>query len=258
MTPSVLPKLRRQMAECLIDHRMLSENDRVLVGLSGGKDSWALLGLLADLQPRAPFPFSLLAVTIDGGLTGLEPSHLEDACRRFNVPFHLIRQNIFETVAEKKDDGSTFCSLCAKLRRGALYSAAEKLGATKIALGHHLDDAIETLLLNLFFGGRLAALPPVLLSDAGHVPILRPLLYCSEKDLASYAKEAELPVIGCACPVCPTHPEHEHNDLKRKRIKEWIAKLSVEIPQLREQAKAALKKVETDRFLDPKFTSKTM
>ncbi|MFH1016555.1 MAG: ATP-binding protein [Pseudomonadota bacterium] len=256
MTGSVLPRLRRQISECLIDHAMLSKEDRILVGLSGGKDSWALLGLLADLKERAPFPFSLTAVTIDGGLTGLDPAQFEEGCRRFGVPFHLVRQKIFETVSEKKDDGSTFCSLCAKLRRGALYSAAEKLGATKIALGHHLDDAIETLLLNFFYGGRLAALPPVLLSDSGHVPILRPLLYSSERDLELYVRESVLPVIGCACPVCPTHPEHEYSDLKRKRIKEWITRLSLDIPQLREQARAALKRVETDRFFDLQFTSK--
>jgi tRNA 2-thiocytidine biosynthesis protein TtcA len=255
--PDLLTKLRRQFSECLIEHEMLAKGDHVLVGLSGGKDSWALLGLFADLTERAPFPFRISAVTIDGGLEGLNPSDFERGCERLGIPFHLIRQAIFETVAEKKDEGSTFCSMCARLRRGALYTAAEKIGATKIALGHHLDDAIETLLLNLLYGGRTAALPPVLISDSGHVPILRPLLYCSEEDLGRYAKEAGFPVIGCACPVCPTHPDHEFSDLKRKRVKEWVARMALDIPQLREQMKGALRKLETDRFCDPRYSRKS-
>ena len=232
---------------------MLSAGDHILVGLSGGKDSWALLDLLADLRKRAPFEFSLSAVTIDGGLEAFDPADLREGCRGLGVPFHLERQNIFETVADKKDEGSTFCSMCAKLRRGALYTMAERTGATKIALGHHLDDAIETLLLNLFYHGRAAALPPVLLSTAGHVPILRPLLYCTEADLADLARTRGFPVVGCSCPVCPTHPEHEFSDLKRKRVKEWVEKLSLEIPNLRETFRTALKRLEPERFLDPRI-----
>ncbi len=227
---------------------MLTKGDHVLVGLSGGKDSWALLDLLVDLKSRLSFPFSISAVTIDGGLVGLDPSQLEGSCKKLFIPFHLVKQKIFETVSEKKDKGSTFCSMCAKLRRGALYSIAEKLGATKIALGHHLDDALETLLLNLFFGGRMAALPPVLHSNAGHVPIIRPLLYCTEAALAGYVKLKSFKPVGCACPICPTHPEHEHTDLKRVRMKEVIRSLARENSQLHEQARAALKKVEVDRF----------
>jgi tRNA 2-thiocytidine biosynthesis protein TtcA len=235
---------------------MVGEGDHILVGLSGGKDSWALLGLLADLKPRAPVRFTLSAVTIDGGLTGFDPKELEEGCRDLGVPFLLERQKIFETVSDKRDEGSTFCSMCAKLRRGALYSVAERIGATKIALGHHLDDAIETLLLNLFFGGRMAALPPVLLSNAGHVPILRPLLYLSESDLAEYARLRGFKAVGCNCPVCPSHPEHEHEDLKRKEMKRWIAELAKGNPALREHARSALKKLEVSRFLDPDFSEK--
>lgn len=246
--------LRKHFSQALVDHQMLQDGDHLLVGLSGGKDSWALLGLLADLAPRAPIQFRMSAVTIDGGLVGLDPSDLERGCARLGVPFHLIRQNIFETVSEKKDEGSTFCSMCARLRRGALYTAAQKLGCTKIALGHHLDDAIETLLLNLFFGGKIAALPPVLVSDSGYVPIIRPLLYCDEEALGAYAKEQELPIVGCACPVCPTHPDHEYSDLKRKTVKRWLAELSLEIPNLRANARGALKKLEPSRFLDPRFS----
>jgi tRNA 2-thiocytidine biosynthesis protein TtcA len=235
---------------------MLRENDHVLVGLSGGKDSWALLGLLADLAPRAPIHFTISAVTIDGGLIDFDPKELQEGCRGLGVSFLLERQRIFETVSDKRDDGSTFCSMCAKLRRGALYSVAARIGATKIALGHHLDDAIETLLLNLFFGGRLASLPPVLLSNAGHVPILRPLLHCTEGDLAEYARLKGFRTVGCTCPICPSHPEHEHTDLKRKEMKRWIAELTAQNPGLREHARSALQKLETSRFLDPAFSEK--
>lgn len=239
-----------------MDHRMLDPNDHILVGLSGGKDSWALLHLLAELRPRAPFSYRISAVTIDGGLVGLDASLLERRCKALEIPFEVVRQNIFETVAEKKDEGSTFCSMCAKLRRGALYTHARNIGATKIALGHHLDDAVETLLLNLFYGGRTAAMPPVLISNAGHVPILRPLIYCDEASLAAYAKVEEFPVVGCACPVCPTHPEHEYSDLKRHEMKKWLSKLSLEIPDLRNNVRAALRKLEPDRFFDVRFSGK--
>jgi tRNA 2-thiocytidine biosynthesis protein TtcA len=249
-------KTGKLFAECVVEHRMLDDGDHVLVGLSGGKDSWALLGLLTDLQPKAPVKFTISAVTIDGGLVGLDPKELEAGCARLKVPFHLVRQSIFETVAEKKDEGSTFCSMCAKLRRGALYTFAEKIGASKLALGHHLDDALETLLLNLFYGGKMAALPPVLLSHSGHVPIIRPLLYCTEEDLRSYAASREFQAIGCACPVCPTHPEYEFSDLKRHEMKKWITQLSMNIPHLRETARSALRTLRPNRFLDPIYTEK--
>ncbi|MFH1262119.1 MAG: ATP-binding protein [Pseudomonadota bacterium] len=256
MSGNLLARLRRQFSECMVEHQMLAEGDHVLIGLSGGKDSLALLALFADLRPRAPFRFTLSAVMIDGGLVGFDSRELEKSCAAFKVPFVVEKQPIFETVADKKDEGSTFCSMCAKLRRGALYSMADRLGATKIALGHHLDDAIETLLLNLFFGGRTAALPPVLLSDAGHVPILRPLLYCSEADLAEYVHLLGFPTVGCACPICPTHPEHEHSDLRRKEIKLLLTEFGRTNPQLREHARAAFRRVETSRFGDPRFSEK--
>lgn len=235
---------------------MLAPNDHVLVGLSGGKDSWALLSLLSDLRTRSPFPFSISAVTIDGGLVGLKPGELKTGCDRLGVPFRLERQAIFETVAEKKDEGSTFCSMCAKLRRGALYRVATELGATKLALGHHLDDAIETMLLNLFYGGKIAALPPVLLSDSGKVPVIRPLLYCEERELRAFAEAEGFSTIGCACPVCPTHPDHEFSDLKRMKMKQLIAQLALEMPALHSSARGALRKLEPSRFLDARYSQK--
>ncbi len=248
MTGKTTSRIKKAFSEAILGHQMLEEGDHVVVGLSGGKDSWALAGLLVELQKKAPISFRVSALTIDGGLEGLDTSAFEEACKAMDIPFHLVRQSIFQTVSEKKEEGSTFCSMCAKLRRGAIYTAAEKMGATKIALGHHFDDALETLFLNLFYGGRLAALPPVLISDSGHPPIIRPLLYIFEQDVADYAKERGFPMIGCACPICPTHPDHEYSDLKRKQVKAWITKMSAEIPSLRESARSAMKNVKLDRF----------
>lgn len=252
-----LHKLRKQFAACLIDHRMLAPDDHVMVGLSGGKDSWALLYLLCEAKKNLPFPIRISAVTIDGGLIGLDTKELEDQTRRLDVPFHLERQRIFEIVSEKKDEDSTFCSMCAKLRRGALYSVAQRIGATKIALGHHLDDAIETLFLNLFYSGRMAAMPPVLLSDKGYAPILRPLLYCQERDLKTLFLEIGFKSVGCACPICPIHPEFEaHDDLKRMKMKGIIRNMAQEIPSFYDSGRAALKNLEPRRFFDASFSEK--
>ena len=247
----ILQKLKKQVSGCLVDHAMLSPGDHVMVGLSGGKDSWALLYLLCEAKKSLPFPIEISAVTIDGGLVGLETPEFEEQTKRLGVRFYLERQRIFEIVSEKKDEGSTFCSMCAKLRRGALYTVAERIGATKIALGHHLDDAIETLFLNLFYSGRTAALPPVLLSHSGHAPILRPLLYCQETDLQTLFETTGLKSVGCACPICPIHPEFEgHDDLKRMKMKKIIRGMAQEIPSFYDSARAALKHLEPERFFD--------
>lgn len=251
-------KLGKQVSSCMVDHAMLAPNDHVMVGLSGGKDSWALLYLLSEARKRLPFPISLSAVTIDGGLIGLDTFELVKQTRALDVPFHLERQRIFEIVSEKKDEGSTFCSMCAKMRRGALYTVAEKLGATKIALGHHLDDAIETLFLNMFYSGRMASLPPVLLSNAGNVPIIRPLLYSTEADLRALVLSIGFKSVGCACPICPIHPEFDgHDDLKRIAMKKHIQNMAEKMPSFYESARAALKNLELTRFFDPRFSEKT-
>ena len=242
-------KLTKHVGQCVMDHHMIQANDHIMVGLSGGKDSWALLYFLCDLRDRAPIDFKISAVTVDGGLVGLDASELQRQCDALKVPFHLEKQPIFEIVSDKKDPDSTFCSMCAKLRRGVLYRVADQLGCNKIALGHHLDDALETLFLNLFYSGKMAALPPVLKSHKGYADILRPLLYCKEDDLQAFAKEVAFRTVGCACPICPIHPEFdEHSDLKRMKMKKMIREMNKDIPHLHDSARTALKNLELDRF----------
>jgi tRNA 2-thiocytidine biosynthesis protein TtcA len=250
--PACGVKLERMLlhrtGKAIGDFSLIKPGDRVAVALSGGKDSFSLLRLLSLLQRRSPVRYDLIAVTVHNGSEGFRWDLMEAYLRREGHAFHLEKTEIVNVVEEKRRPGSPYCSLCARLRRGALYGAALALGCDKLALGHHLDDAIETLLLNLFFNGRAAALPPVLVSDSGHVPILRPLLYCTEADLDAYVRRLGLEAVGCACPVCPTHPEHEFSDLKRKRVRAWIETLAAGIPNLRETARAALRSLEPERF----------
>ncbi|MCI5073227.1 tRNA 2-thiocytidine(32) synthetase TtcA [bacterium] len=244
-------KLRKQTVQCISEHAMLKQDDHVLVGLSGGKDSWALLHLLKAIQKKAPYTFTISAVTVDGGLIGLDATELQKQCDALDVDFHLERQAVFEIVSEKKAKGSTFCSMCAKMRRGILYTVAKKLGANKIALGHHLNDAIETLFLNMFYAGRMAAMPPVLKSNAGHeAEIIRPMLYLTEQDIAVFSLEKQFKTVGCACPVCPIHPEFDdaQSDLKRFSMKKVIRDMAKHNPQMFDHARKALKNLEFDRF----------
>lgn len=253
----LLHKTKKLFSACLVDHQMISANDHIMIGLSGGKDSWMLLYLFAEAKKSLPFPIKLSAATIDGGLVGLDATELENQTAKLDIPFHLERQRIFEIVSEKKEADSTFCSMCSKLRRGALYTLAEKIGATKIALGHHLNDALETLFLNLFYSGRMAALPPVLLSNAENVPIIRPLLYCEESILAELFKQTGFKSVGCACPICPIHPEFDgHDDLKRMAMKRHINDMAKNIPHLYESARTALKSLEIKRFFDKNYAEK--
>ena len=250
---SVASKLRKNFSECVIDHKMIENGDHILLGLSGGKDSLALLRLLSNMRKKSPIRFEISAVTVDGGLLGLDASELDRQCKELGVPFYLEKTPIFQIVSEKKDPGSTFCSMCAKLRRGTLYSLADRYKASKIALGHHFDDALETLLMNLFFSGRSAALPPVLHSHSGHVPIIRPMLYCLEEDIITLSKEEQFKTVGCACPICPIHPEYDaDSDLSRVKIKHWLKNLKKEIPNLHYSARSALKNIDTQRYMDPK------
>ncbi len=242
-------KIRKHITQCLADHRLIQQGDVVMVGLSGGKDSFSLLYFLKEIQKKSHLNFSLLAVTLDGGLIGLDDQALRAFCTKLDVPFHLERKPVFEIVSEKKDEDSTFCSLCAKMRRGILYRLANQLGASKIALGHHLDDAIETLFLNMFYSGQLSSLPPCLESNSGFVPVIRPMLYVAENDLQAFSLEKKFKTLGCACPVCPTHPHFEGmGDLKRNEMKSMVQKLSERIPNFRSNVKNALMNLKTDRF----------
>jgi tRNA 2-thiocytidine biosynthesis protein TtcA len=211
----LVKRLQRNSGRAITDFNMIGEGDRVMVCLSGGKDSFTLLDILIRLQKRAPVRFDLLAVNLDQKQPGFPEHVLPEYAQKIGIPFHLIEQDTYSVVKRVIPDGKTTCGLCSRLRRGALYRFARENGVTRIALGHHRDDIIETLFLNLFNGGRLKAMPPKLLSDDGEHVVIRPLAYCSEEDIVSYAKGRQFPIIPCN--LCGSQP-----NLQRQAIKEML------------------------------------
>ena len=208
-------RLQRNTGRAISDFNMISEGDRVMVCLSGGKDSYTLLDILTTLQQRAPVSFDLLAVNLDQKQPGFPENVLPDYTREKGIPFHVIEQDTYRVVKRVIPEGKTTCGLCSRLRRGALYRFARENNVSRIALGHHRDDIIETLFLNLFNGGRLKAMPPKLLSDDGRHVVIRPLAYCKEEDIARYATCREFPIIPCD--LCGSQP-----NLQRQAIKAML------------------------------------
>ena len=206
-------KVARKVTKAIHDFNLIEDGDRVMVGLSGGKDSWALIQILDVLRKRAPISFSIIGVNIDSGYEDFQHGTIKGTCDAHGWECHVEHTNIGEVMDDLLGANSTPCSLCARLRRGALYRLADKVGATKIALGHHADDFIETLLLNLFFEGSLKAMPARLVSDDRAHVVIRPLVYVSEADCRDYTTSMKLPVIGCCCPACgdlePAAPAHQ-------------------------------------------------
>src|SRR5687767_1583972 len=215
-----------------------------MVGLSGGKDSWALIQILDILRRRAPIKFSIVAVNVDSGYEGYQHQQLTEACAARGWEFHHQSTTIGAVIDDKLDADATPCSLCARLRRGVLYRWATKVGATKIALGHHLDDFVETLLLNLFFAGALKAMPARLVSDNGQHVVIRPLVYVTEAEARAYARESQLPIIGCCCPACGDL------SLQRQRVKRLIVELEREHPNVKASMIKALGNVMPRHLLD--------
>ena len=222
---------------------LIEPNDHVMVCLSGGKDSYTLLDLLAHLRPQLPFSFTMVAVNLDQGHPGFPAHILENWLREEGHDYRMLHRDTLSIVKEKLAEGSTYCSLCARLRRGILYSAAEELGATKIALGHHRDDLLETTLLNLFYSGKLATMPPRLHADDGKNVVIRPLVYCAEEDIATYAGERGFPILPCG--LCGSQ-----DNLKRQEIKRLLATLEADNPTLRGTMLAALGNVSPSHLLD--------
>ena len=222
---------------------MIEAGDRVMVAISGGKDSWALLHLLREYRRRLPFDFELVAVNLDQGHPGFPVHVLREHLEREGFAYRIVHKDTYSVVKREVPEGKAYCSLCSRLRRGILYDVAEELGATKIALGHHRDDVIETLLLNQLFAGQLKAMAPRLRSDDGRNTIIRPLALCGEAEIAAYAAAKALPVLPCD--LCGSQ-----ENLRRQQVKALIAALEATIPGVRESLLAAAGNVKPSHLLD--------
>jgi tRNA 2-thiocytidine biosynthesis protein TtcA len=236
-------RLLRDVGRAVGDHQLIESGDRILVAMSGGKDSYAMCVLLRDLQGRAPVAFDLIAVHLDQGQPGYDGAPLESWLAAEGIPHKVLHEDTYSIVTEKIPEGKTYCSLCARLRRGILYKAAADLGCNKIALGHHRDDALETLLLNLFFGGKLASMPPKLTSDDGRFVVIRPLAYAAEADLAAFAEARRFPILPCK--LCGSQDEAQ-----RKQMKALLNDLERKHPNLRATMLAALGNVNPSHLYD--------
>ena len=249
-TLSVLRRsLLRDMSHAIGDFGLIEEGDRILVALSGGKDSYAMMSLLEDQRRRAPVQFSLRAWHLDQGQPGYDGAPLRAWLEARGYEHVIERQDTYSIVIDHIPEGKTYCSLCSRLRRGILYGAAQRLGCNKIALGHHREDAIETLLLNLFFAGQLKAMPPKLISDDRKNVVIRPLAYCAESELAAFAEEEGYPILPCR--LCGSQ-----EGAQRAETKKLLAELELRIPHVRGSMLAALQNVRPTHLLDRELWQK--
>lgn len=239
-------RLRHYVGDAINDYRMIEPNDTVMVCLSGGKDSYTLLDILLNLQQHAPIDFKIVAVNLDQKQPGFPEHVLPDYLTHLKVPFRIIEEDTYSIVRRVIPEGKTTCSLCSRLRRGILYRVAQEIGATKIALGHHREDILETLFLNMFYGGRLKAMPPKLMSDDGKHIVIRPLAYCREKDVARYAQMKAFPIIPCN--LCGSQP-----NLQREMVGQMLKEWDKRFPGRLETMFSALKNVVPSHLADTKL-----
>lgn len=238
-------KLRHNIGRAVADFSLIEEGDRIAVAVSGGKDSYTMLLLLEELRSRAPVSFELVAVNIDSGYPGYRTDVIEGFLRDNGFGYRMVTTEHYAIIQEKRHPGSSYCSICARLKRGTLYKIARTLGCNKLALGHHRDDFIETLLLNQFFVGSLKSMAALMLADNGLTTVIRPLVYVDEEDIISFSQQAELPVVCCCCPVCGTA------DLQRKRMKRLLKDLQADIPHVKSSLLKAISNVQPRHLLDP-------
>ncbi len=239
-------RLCRLAGQAIVDYAMIGEGDRVMVCLSGGKDSYGLLDILLKLQARAPVRFELMAVNLDQKQPGFPAHVLPEYLSRLGVPFHIENQDTYSIVKDKIPEGKTLCSLCSRLRRGILYRVADELGATRIALGHHRDDMLQTLFLNMFFAAKLKGMPPKLVSDDGRHVVIRPLAYVAEKDLIRWAEYRQFPIIPCT--LCGSQ-----ENLQRKQVGDLLREWDRKYPGRLDNMLHAMQHVVPSHLMDPRL-----
>ncbi len=239
-------KLAKAMARAVTDFAMIAEGDRILCAVSGGKDSYGMHALLVDLARKAPVRFEVVAVNVDQGHPGYPGHLLREYMEAGGHAFRMVEEDTYSIVTEKIPEGKTYCSLCSRLRRGILYRIAREMGCTKIALGHHRDDALATLMLNLVFAGQLKAMPPKLISDEGDNVVIRPLIYCAEEDLTAFAAEERFPILPCD--LCGSQ-----ENLQRKAVSRLLAELDERCPGARRNMLAALGNVRPSHLFDKRL-----
>lgn len=240
-------RIKNSVGRAIADFSLIEEGDRIAVAVSGGKDSYALLHLLEALRKRAPVKYELVAVNIDSGYPGYRSDIISRHLAEHGFRHHMEKTGHYDIIKEKRRPGSSYCSICARLKRGVLYTLAQQLGCNKLALGHHLDDFVETLLLNQFFVGSLKAMAAKMLADNGLTTVIRPLVYVEEKEIISLSHANNFPVVCCRCPVCGVA------DMQRKRMKSLLADLEKENPSVKRSMLKALSNVQPRHLLDLKL-----